>query len=271
MGIKDNGRVYCLRREEDMQDKKSRYKGFLISGLVIALLPIFLLVRNATDIDAMEESITTPSSIKEVSDESKKTPDQFTPSKVSRHDVAGIEDDHQLGGSNGIEGTKDELKDVKTLPRLQFDLRLAGTVLVGKEYAYALIVEETTGRQNLYSVGESIKGAKLLKIDKESVVFEKEGRTHVLKITGGSYTVTTLSEILDENGPLFTGVSTELSFFEPVFSETGPPEDENVSVEELPPFEPITNNTGPPVDPEGLYEDLPEFIPFESDSGPPGM
>ncbi len=82
--------------------------------------------------------------------------------------------------------------------------------------------------------------------------------------------MTTLSEILDENGPLFTGVSTELPFFEPVFSETGPPEDENVSVEELPPFEPITNNTGPPVDPEGLYEDLPEFVPFENDSGPPG-
>ncbi len=253
MGIKDNGRVYCLRREEDMQDKKSRYKGFLISGLVIALLPIFLLVRNATDIDAMEESITTPSSIKEVSDESKKTPDQFTPSKVSRHDVAGIEDDHQLGGSNGIEGTKDELKDVKTLPRLQFDLRLAGTVLVGKEYAYALIVEETTGRQNLYSVGESIKGAKLLKIDKESVVFEKEGRTQVLRLTWGSSIEEAPSAIETGVGPPSMGASGGLPPFEPVFSETGPPVDESIPVKELPHFEPVVSETGPPVDPEGLY------------------
>ena len=164
-----------------------------------------------------------------------------------------------------------ELGDIKSLPPIQLDLRLAGTALVGKEYSYALIVEEMTGRQNLYSVGESIRGAKVLKIDKESIVVEKDGRTHVLKITGGTYTEADSSEILTKEGPPTIGVSEELPFFEPVFSETGPPVDENIHVEELPPFEPITNSASPPVHPEGLYEGLQEFVPFENDSGPPGV
>ncbi len=245
-----------------MQDKKFQYRGYLIVGLVIT----FLLVGNITFTNAQEEYTVTHSSIQDEA-----VTDQSIPSKVSRHDVPDISEDHSLKDSNGIEEPRNEPKFIKTLAPLQTHLRLAGTVLVGKEYTYALIAEETTGRQNLYSVGESIKGAEILKIDKDSVVIEKEGKIWVLKVTGVTNSENSLSETHTENGPLFTGVSEELPFFEPVFSETGPPVDENIHVEELPPFEPITNSTGPPVDPEGLYEGLQEFIPFENDSGPPGV
>ncbi len=254
-----------------MQDKRSQYRGYLITGLVIAFLFAFVLLRSVADSYAQEESLISHLSINEVSDEDKKWPVKSTSSKVSQQDVHDIREDHQLKDSNSVEGTKNGSKLIKALTPFQLDLRLAGTVLVGKEYAYALIVEETTGRQNIYSVGESIRGANVLKIDKESIVVEKDGRTHVLRITGGTYTGADSSKILTKEGPPTIGVSEELPFFEPVFSETGPPVDENIHVKELPPFEPVTNSTGPPVDPEGLYEDLPEFIPFENDSGPPGV
>ena len=229
-----------------MQDSNSPHTSFLISGFLIALFSVFLLVRYTTDFKTMKGSLTTLSSSKEVADEIKKTPDQFAPSKSSRKVVAGIEHDHQSGGSNGLEGTEDQLKDVTTRPRFQLGLRLVGTVLAGKETSYALIEEETSNDQNLYSVGDFIKGAKLLKIDKESVVFAKEGRAHILKVARGSYTEPPPSEILDGDEPLFKGKSAEFPFFEPVISKTGP-----------------TAET------EDLYQELPDFIPFESDSGPP--
>jgi hypothetical protein len=155
-----------------------------------------------------------------------------------------------------------ELDDIKSLPSIQLDFRLVGTIIAGEENSYAVIMDETTGKQGMYKLGESINEAKVLKIDKDSIIVEIEKRIFILRITGGNYTA---------DGSPAIGASEELPFFEPVFSETGPPVHENVAVEELPPFEPVTNSTGPPVDPEGLYEDLPEFIPFESDSGPPGM
>ncbi len=134
-----------------------------------------------------------------------------------------------------------ELRDIKTLHSLQLDFRLVGTIIAGEENFYAVIEDETTGKQGIYELGESINKATVLKIDKESIIVDKDGRTQVLKITGGSYRV---------YGPFTLGVSKELPYFEPVFSETGPSVDENVPVEELPHFEPITNNTGPPVDDE---------------------
>jgi hypothetical protein len=121
----------------------------------------------------------------------------------------------------------------------------------------------------MYKLGESINGVTVLKIDKESIIVEKDGMAQVLKITGGSYTEAAPSEILSGDVPPSIGVSEELPYFEPVFSETGPPVDENMHVEELPRFEPITNNTGPQVDDEGSNEDLPEFEPSISDMGPP--
>ncbi len=231
-----------------MHDKKPQCISYLVSGLLITFLVVFILVIDIINTNARDESITITS---HEMNKSEVMSDQSILSKETQRNISYIDKGSQYS--------------------LEFDLRLAGTVLVGKEYTYALIAEETTGRQNLYSVGESIKGAEILKIDKDSVVIEKEGKIWVLKVTGVTNSENSLSETHTENGPLFTGVSEELPFFEPVFSETGPPVDENIHVEELPPFEPITNSTGPPVDPEGLYEGLQEFIPFENDSGPPGV
>ena len=124
--------------------------------------------------------------------------------------------------------------------------------------------------RGMYKLGESINEATVLKIDKESIIVEKDGRAQVLRI-GGSYTEAVPSEMLSEDVPPSIGVSDGLPYFEPVYSETGPPVDENVSVKVLPHFEPITNNTGPQVDDGSFHEDLPGFEPFVSYIGPPRM
>ena len=243
-----------------MQDKKSQYRGYLITGMVIA----FLLVRNTTYINAQEEYPTILSSIQHESEEDEAVPDQSILSKISGHDVPDISEDHSLKDSNGTEDTKNESEDIKSIPPLRLGFGLAGTIIVGRKISYAVIMDETTGKQGMYKLGESINEATVLKIDKESIIVEKNGRTQVLRITGGSYTEATSSEILIGDVLPSIGVSEELPYFEPVFSETGPPVDENVPVEELPHFEPITNNTGPPVDDEDFHEDMPEFMPSVS-------
>jgi hypothetical protein len=168
-----------------------------------------------------------------------------------------------------ISSKQHELRDIKTLHSLQLDFRLVGTIIAGEENSYAVIMDETTGKQGMYKLGESINEATVLKINKESIIVEKDGSAQVLRITGGSYTEAAPSEMMSGDVPPSIGVSEELPYFEPVFSETGPPVDENVSGEELPNFEPITNNTGPPVDDGDFHEDLPEFIPSISYMGPP--
>ncbi len=195
--------------------------------LIVGLVITFLLVGNITYTNARGEYPAALSSIQHESEEGEAVPDQ-------------------------------------SIPPLRLDFGLAGTIIVGRKNSYAVIVNETTGKQGMYKLGDSINEATVLKIDKESITVEKDGRTHILRITGGSYTEATPSEILTGDAPPSIGVSEELPYFEPVFSETGPSVDENVPVEELSHFEPITNNTGPPVDPEGLYEDLPEFMPSVS-------
>ena len=163
-----------------------------------------------------------------------------------------------------------ELRDIKTLHSLQLDFRLVGTIIAGEENSYAVIEDETSGKQGMYKLGESIKNeATVLKIDKESIIVEKDGRAQVLRITGGSYTVAASSEVLSGDRTPLTGVTKELPYFEPVFSETGPPVDENVLVEELPHFEPITNNIGPLVDENLSVEDLPYFEPITNTIVPP--
>ena len=167
-----------------------------------------------------------------------------------------------------ISSKQHELRDIKTLHSLQLDFRLVGTIIAGEENSYAVIEDETTGKQGMYKLGESINEATVLKIDKESIIVEKDGMAQVLRITGGSYTEAAPSEILSGNRPPSIGVSEELSYFEPVFSETGPPVDENASVKELPHFDPITNSTGPPVDENMHVEDLPYFEPITNYTGP---
>ncbi len=156
---------------------------------------------------------------------------------------------------------QNELKDIKSLSPIQLDFRLVGTIIADEKNFYAVIMDETSGKQGMYKSGESINEATVLKIYKESIIVEKDGRAQILRITGGSYTEAAPSEMLSGDVSPSIGVSEELPYFEPVFSETGPPVDENVHVEELPHFEPITNNTGPPVDDEDSHEDMPEFEP----------
>ena len=50
-------------------------------------------------------------------------------------------------------------------------------------------MNETTGKQGMYKFGESINEATVLKIAKDSIIVEKEERIHILKVTGGNYTV----------------------------------------------------------------------------------
>ena len=83
----------CLMLRENMQDKKSKYRGCLIVGLVIT----FLLVGNITYTDAQGEYPATLSSLPH------------------------------------------ELKDIKSLPPLQRDFRLVGTIIAGEENSYAVI------------------------------------------------------------------------------------------------------------------------------------
>ncbi len=189
-----------LKAKRNMNDKKSQYRGYLIVGLMIALL----LVGNITYADARGKSPAT------------------------------------------ISAKQHELRDIKTLHSLQLDFRLVGTIIASGENSYAVIEDETTGKQGVYKLGESIDEATVLKIDKESIIVEKDGRAQVLRITGGSYTEAAPSEILSGDRPPSIGVSEDFPHFEPVFSETGPPVDENVLVKELPHFDPITNSTGPP-------------------------
>ena len=161
-----------------------------------------------------------------------------------------------------------ELKDIKTLHSLQLDFRLVGTIIAGEKNSYVVIEDETTGKQCMYKLGASINEATVLKIDKESIIVEKHGRAQVLRITESSYTEAAPSEILSGDRPPSIGVSEEHPYFEPVFSETGPPVDENIHVKALPHFEPITNNTGPPVDENMHVEELPHFEPITNNTGP---
>ncbi|MCR4290995.1 MAG: hypothetical protein NUV86_12140 [Candidatus Scalindua sp.] len=251
MGINTQCRgfkVLSLRGVKNMQDKKHKYISCLVPVLSATFLTIFLLKVGINNINAEEGPLTTPLSTQYELNEGVDGSNQSIPIKASLLDVPDIGEYQST---------------------LELTWRLAGTVMAGNENAYALIVEETTGKQNLYSVGESIKGAEILKIDKDSVVIEREGKFFVLRVGCVANSENSLSETHTENGSLFTCVSEELPFFEPVFNKTGPPVDENVLVEKLPPFVPITNSTGPPIDPDLLNKDLPEFVPMDSDSGPP--
>ena len=108
-----------------------------------------------------------------------------------------------------ISSKQHELKDIKTLPHLQLDFRLVGTI-TSEENSYAVIEDETTGKQSICKLGESINEATVLKIDKESIIVEKDGMAQVLRIKGGSS-----SEMLSGDVPPSTGVSEKLPYFEP--------------------------------------------------------
>ncbi len=263
-----------------MQDKWPHYRFCLTLGLLVVFFMAFLLIRGVLKADTRGEDLTI-SSIQEVSEKGKAGSDQSILSIGPPQDHTGVEENHPTGNSNGIEETKTELKDIEPLlpPALQLDLRLAGTILTDNN-SYAIIIDETTGKQGLYRLGGSIKGAIVLKIDRERVELEKDERIQVLKLTRRSSInasplapmIPSIKSIVNETGPVdgdFGGIPVkDLPPFELIVSETGPPVDESIPVKDLPYFEPFANDTGPPVDPGKVYEDLPEFTPFKSERGP---
>ncbi len=111
------------------------------------------------------------------------------------------------------------------------------------------------GNQNLYSVGESINGNTINKINKDSVELEREGIIHALEITGGVDTEVDTSEITSLGGPPSIHVPEKLPPFEPVVTESGLPS--IGESKELPHFEPVI--IGP---------DLSVVIPMDSEKRP---
>lgn len=182
------------------------------------------------------------------------------------------------GHSGQPEGATDVLREmhprgfeapqVSTEP-FGLSLKLMGTVLREHEDSSAVILNEASGEEGLYEVGDTIDSATLLKIEKESVVLEKDGVTRVLRITWSVGGETQAGDMDSEDGPPFTGVAEEFEKFEPVVVEEGPPVDPNAPVTELPHFEPIVVEGGPPVDPNMPVKELPPFEPFTSPTGPP--
>ncbi len=74
-----------------------------------------------------------------------------------------------------ISSKQHKLKDIKTLHSLQLDFRLVGTIIAGEEKSYAIIMDDTTGKQGMYKLGESINEATVLKINRENIIVEKVG------------------------------------------------------------------------------------------------
>ena len=118
--------------------------------------------------------------------------------------------DAQGKPSATISSKQRELKDIKTLHSLQLDFRLVGTIIASEENSYAVIEDGTTGKHGIYKLGESINETTVLKIDKESIIVEKDGRVQVLKIKDGSS-----SEMLSGDVPPSTSVSDGFPHFEP--------------------------------------------------------
>jgi type II secretory pathway component PulC len=65
-------------------------------------------------------------------------------------------------------------------------------------------VEETTGRQESVYIRDSIKGTKILKIHKDRVVIEREGKIFVLRVGGVTNSENSHSDTYTENRPHFT-------------------------------------------------------------------
>ncbi len=95
------------------------------------------------------------------------------------------------------------LRDIELLSSIQLDFRLVGVIIAGYEKSYAIIMNEVTGKGGMYQIGDSINEATVLKIDKESILVDKDGMTQVLRVTGGDYTADD-PEMEYENFPEFT-------------------------------------------------------------------
>jgi hypothetical protein len=220
------------------------YKGYLIPGILIAL---FL----AGDVQG--EDLT------------------------SLEDVSGKGPAPSVSSMDSHDATEKTHKDIKP-PPLQIDFRLAGIALHGGEPVLAVIEDETTGRQGVYGLGDTLKGNTVIKIIKGSVELEKDGRMQVLRLTKGSSIETDSTEENQTEEPLSTSVSADFQLLKPIVRKPGPPPEpslvESEAIEELPPggdavieLTDIEAREGPPS--FGLSTDLPPFEPLVSETGPP--
>jgi hypothetical protein len=180
-----------------------------------------------------------------------------------------------------------ELKDIDP-PPLQLDLRLAGIAHVDGESSWAVIVDNETGDEKIYRLGESIKGAEIVEIASGSsclvnatVVLEKDGRKQFLSLKGDGHTDGGPTETLSVGGTPATEEPVDITIFKKVISEKedleddGPPEIEGGGLPpmgmpvELPPFNQDFSETGP-IPGEGTpVKELPAFEPITNTTGPP--
>ncbi len=63
-----------------------------------------------------------------------------------------------------ISSKQRELKESESLPSSQLGFRLVGTIIANEDDSYAVIMDETTGKQGMYRSGELINKAKVIKI-----------------------------------------------------------------------------------------------------------
>lgn len=79
-----------------------------------------------------------------------------------------------------LQTQKNDAETMTNPPKL--DLELQGVISGPPQFARALIKDHAVGTLDNYRTGNSVGGARIVKIEKKSVVLEKNGREYVLKI-----------------------------------------------------------------------------------------
>lgn len=128
---------------------------------------------------------------------------------------------------------------------IPFSLGLTGTVLKENEASCAIFFDKNTLSQNYYRIGQSVRGVKILEINKDSVVVEYLGVIRKLDI-----------------GRFINEARTQPNF------QVEKRRNDSVVIKHLPYFEPVINAEGPPIDPNVRYRPLPEFVPVKNNIGP---
>ena len=249
-----------------MQYSLSRFKSyFILLGLLIVLLLSLVMINKDTihhdtqEIDSNMQTDNDKSKIKAIASHEDVQP-RLVPSVDPVIRDTQKEESPDRGEGREPEGLSSEV-----------NFKLVGTIIESGKGSYAIIVDEDTGERGNYRVGDTISAFKVLKLDRDRVVIEREGSIQVLVFKGSNYDEAFHDISSDvQKGVIIEGSEQTLTQFEAVAVEEGPPRDGNLPVKDLPYFKPITNDTGPPMNPKQVYRDLPEFIPIESDSGPPG-
>ena len=115
----------------------------------------------------------------------------ITTAKIKKQELR-LDDYHSISNRNLFKTEKESKKepfwsaiDIDSLKQTDLKLKLWGTVSTDKEdsdQARAVIEKIESGRQGLYKVGDSIQNAIIVKIFRNSVILDVEGRTEKLII-----------------------------------------------------------------------------------------